>query len=153
MGFDGVGCTGVAPCLVQPEKRDHLGEGRIQARAKKLNFTMGSLARIKPPSEGRQYLYDARVSGLAFSISATGAASFYWVKKVSGRTERLRLGGFPELSVDTVRGLANKHNAAIAKGDNPADSKRKQRGEWTMGALFDVEKVRDRLERPETLQL
>ncbi len=106
--------------------------------AKKLNFTMGSLARIKPPSEGRQYLYDAKVSGLAFCISATGAASFYWVKKVSGRTERLRLGGFPELSVDTVRGLANKHNAAIAKGDNPADSKRKQRGEWTMGALFDL---------------
>ena len=104
--------------------------------AKKLNFTMGSLSRIKPPSEGRQYLYDAKTAGLAFCITAAGSASFYWLKKVSGRTERLRLGGFPELSVDTVRDLATKHNAAIANGVNPADSKRKQRGELTMGELF-----------------
>ncbi len=106
--------------------------------AKKINFTMGSLSRIKPPSEGRQYLYDAKTSGLAFCITAAGSASFYWLKKVSGRTERLRLGGFPELSVDTVRDLATKHNAAIANGVNPADSKRKQRGELTMGELFDL---------------
>ena len=106
--------------------------------AEKLNFTMGSLARTKPPSEGRQYLYDAKTAGLAFCITATGATSFYWLKKVSGRTERIRLGGFPELSVDTVRNLATKHNAAIANGVNPADSKRKQRGELTMGELFDL---------------
>ena len=106
--------------------------------AKKLNFTMAALSRIRPPSEGRLYLYDAKTSGLAFCITAAGSTTFYWVKKVARRTERLRLGGFPELSVDVVRDLATKHNAAIADGKNPADSKRKQRGELTMGALFDL---------------
>ena len=104
--------------------------------SEKLNFTMGALSRIKPPSEGRQYLYDVKTAGLAFCITATGATAFYWLKKVAGRTERIRLGGFPELTVETVRDLATKLNADVAGGLNPAESKRKRKGEQTLGELW-----------------
>lgn len=106
--------------------------------ANKIGFTMAALARIKPPADGRQYFYDLKTSGLAFCITATGFRAFYWLKKIAGRTERFRLGGFPAITVETARELAASHNADVAKGTNPADAKRKRRGELTMGELFDL---------------
>ena len=106
--------------------------------SRKMVFTMAALARLKPPPDGRLYVYDAKTPGLAFLITATGSTAFYWLKKVAGRTERFRLGGFPEITVDTARDLATKHNADVAGGLNPAESKRKQKGELTLGGLWQL---------------
>lgn len=103
---------------------------------KRFAFTMAGLTKLRPPRDKRLYVYDAKVAGLTMCITANDSRSFYWVKKVDGRAERIRLGGFPELSVDTARDLASKHNAAIAGGMNPAESKRKVKGELTLGELW-----------------
>lgn len=104
----------------------------------KINFTMAGLARLKPPATGRRWVYDTKAAGLGLLLTPTGSASFYVYKKVNGRPERIRIGGFPEINVDTARDEAVKIIADIAKGSNPADAKRKRRGELTLGELFNL---------------
>jgi integrase len=102
----------------------------------KINFTMAALKALKP-STARRWVYDAKVSGLVLMVTPAGSKSFYHYRKHNGRPERIRLGGFPELSVDTARELATEHNANYAKGINPAESRRMKRREHTMQELFD----------------
>jgi integrase len=104
----------------------------------KINFTMAALAKLDPPEAGRRTVYDTKSPGLCLMITAAGAKSFYVYKKVDGRPERIRIGGFPEITVDTARDEATKISADIASGVNPAESKRKRRGELTMGQLFEL---------------
>ncbi len=104
----------------------------------KINFTMAALGKLKPPTTGRRCVYDTKSPGLCLMLTPTGAASFYLYKKVNGQPERIRIGGFPEITVDVARDQAGKHLANIAQGVNPAESKRKQRGELTLGELFDL---------------
>ncbi len=102
----------------------------------KFTFTMAALTKLKPPAEGRQYVYDAKVAGLALCITANDSRSFYLYKKIDGRPERHHLGKFPEVTVEAARDHANKLLARIASGDNPAEAKRKHRGELTLGQLW-----------------
>ena len=104
----------------------------------KINFTMSALANLKPPESGRRWIYDTKSPGLGLLLTSTGAASFYLYKKINGRPERIRIGGFPEINVDTAREQCATLQADIIKGINPADTKRKRRGELTLGELFDL---------------
>ncbi len=104
----------------------------------KINFTMSALSRLKPLATGRRWVYDSKSPGLALLLTPAGAASFYVYKKVNGRPERIRIGGFPDVTVDTAREEASKIVADIARGVNPAETKRKQRGELTLNELFDL---------------
>lgn len=106
--------------------------------AEKITFTMARLAGIEAPASGRRWVYDTKSPGLGLLVTEKGAKSFYLYRKIRGRPERIRIGGFPEINVETARNQAVKLNAEIAKGENPADAKRKQRGELTLGQLFDL---------------
>lgn len=104
----------------------------------KINFTMAAIERLKPITGGRRWVYDDKTPGLTVLVTPTGSKAFYWLKKINGQTERFRLGGFPDLTVDTARTLATRHNADASKGVNPADLKRKDRGELTLGTLWEL---------------
>lgn len=105
---------------------------------KKFVFTMANLRDLKPPRNGRQYVYDAKVGGLALCVTSAGSKSFYFYRKINGRPERIRLGGFPDITVDAARDLTTQHNADVAGGRNPAEMKRVRKGELTLGELFDL---------------
>lgn len=104
----------------------------------KINLTMAAVDRLKPITGGRRWVYDDKTPGLSVLVTPTGAKAFYWLKKVNGQTERFRLGGFPDISVETARKLATNHNADASKGVNPADLKRKDRAELTLGNLWEL---------------
>lgn len=104
----------------------------------RLTLTMANVDKLKPLQAGRRWVYDLKVAGLAVCITATGAKAFYLYKKIDGRPERHHLGTFPALSVDAARDKATKLLARIASGDNPAEAKRKERGELTLGQLFEL---------------
>ncbi len=102
----------------------------------KLNFTKAAIERLPLPANGWQYHYDTKARGLAIGVSHTGAKSFVVYRKVSGRPERITLGRYPDLTIEQARGKAAEVNAAIAKGENPADKRRLARSEMTLGELF-----------------
>ncbi len=108
--------------------------------AKKPNriaFSKKKLEALKAPAEGRVYWYDERTPGLCLLITAAGARVFYWYKWVAGEPQRVRIGAFPEVSVDSARTRANKENGKVAEGGNPAEERREARGEITVARLFD----------------
>ncbi len=60
-------------------------------------------------------------------VTATGAKAFYLYKKVNGRPQRIRIGGYPEITIDQARTEAQVKAGEIAKGVNPMAVKREAR--------------------------
>jgi len=108
----------------------------------RINFTKQSLEKLTPPPKdgGQVYdtYYDLKTKGLVLLVSYGGSKTFYLYRKINGRPERIKLGGFPDLSVEMARNKAAQHNGQIASGRNPQDDKRSLRMEMTLEELFDI---------------
>ncbi len=104
---------------------------------KRINFTATSIAAVKPPKDSdRAFVYDVRTPGLALMITAAGARTFYRYQKVNGRPQRIKLGRFPDITVEQARKLAQRAAADISEGLDPQAEKRAARAEMKFGDLF-----------------
>lgn len=105
--------------------------------AQKLSFTKSSLESIPLPATGkRTWVYDLKTPSLALCITSSGSRSFYIYRRVEGKPEQIRLGGYPEMTIEQARRRAAEINGEIAKGTNPNEIKRGKRTEWTFAHLF-----------------
>jgi integrase len=105
--------------------------------ADRINFTKEALDKITcPPGQDRVWTYDLRTPGLAFLLTNKGARSFYLYRWHDGRPMRLRLGGYPELTIEIARKEAAKANGKLASGINPQAEKRRARTSMTLAELF-----------------
>lgn len=107
------------------------------------NDTIEALPAAEPGK--RIQARDTRMSRLYVRVTDTGYKSFYYVRKVAGRTEWLRLGAFPEMKVGVARSAAEREGAKFVGGENPAEERRKARAESgstpTLGGLWKVYKA------------
>ncbi len=110
--------------------------GASRKAAKRINFTVKSLAALAPPSAGRVYVYDTLIRGLAVCITAKNARTYYLYRWVDGRPERIKLGKVGEITVDQARSSAGKKLGQIAAGINPQREKVEKREDPTFGELF-----------------
>ena len=100
-------------------------------------FTKRELEALGTPAPKRRDFYrDAKVRGLQLAVFPTGRKMFILYRKVDGRPERIRIGLFPDLSIEQARGKAQALNGQIANGDNPADRRRKLNAESTLHEAF-----------------
>ncbi|MHC4698244.1 MAG: tyrosine-type recombinase/integrase [Planctomycetota bacterium] len=107
-------------------------------RSTKINFTKQALARIKPPTDqDRLYVYDKRLPGLAVCVTRTGSRTFYVYRRARGRPVRVRLGRFPEVTIEQARRQTSAVLAEIARGRDPQEEKRTLRRQCTLGELFE----------------
>ena len=105
---------------------------------KAVNFTKSLLDNLPIPSEGkRTYYKDTQVKGLSLAQQASGAKSFYLIKKIAGRSEKMFLGKYPDLSIENARKLATVKLGQIALGVNPQEEKRLIGAAMTFGVLFE----------------
>lgn len=107
--------------------------------SKKINFTKTALLLLKPPAPGqRLVVWDTRVQGLQCRITDKGIATFSLYRRLkNGRSVRITLGKLSDISVEQARDEATLLNAAIAKGEDPAQIRREKRKEMTFQELFD----------------
>jgi integrase len=107
----------------------------------KLEFTEEELDSLATPERGWQYHHDhggkRSIKGLALGVGSTGAKTFYLYRKIDGKPERIRLGVYPDLSIEKARDRAEKLNREIAEGANPAQTKREHRAEPTLGEAME----------------
>jgi len=118
------------------------------------NFTKRTLEAIKPPTERKREVYsDEKEKGLRLFVTQSGTKTFYLYRKVQGRPEQIRIGAFPDLSVEQARKKAAELNGLIAQGKNPQDAAREKRGEMTFGELFQevLERHLEPRRRPKTV--
>jgi integrase len=104
---------------------------------KKFNFTIKDINGLPTPDKGkREYYYDTKTQGLAICVTSTKKKTFFVYRKIDGRPERIKLERFPGMTIEQARGRANEINAAIAREENPAQIRRAQKEELTLGELF-----------------
>jgi integrase len=124
----------------------------------RLLFTRKALAAIEPPAERTTY-QDTETRGLILDVTVRGIKTFRIYRKVAGKPEKITLGRFnpdlpdsrefpqgfdllkalmsaSELNVRMARRLGEAVNVQLDSGLNPAETKRKARGELSLGQLF-----------------
>lgn len=108
----------------------------------RISFTKPKLAGIVSPKPmpGRQTVYDTyhddKEAGLVLLVTSGGSKTFYLSKKINGRPERIKLGKFPDLSVENARKAAAQQKGQIAGGKNPNQERKRLRGDMSLGGLF-----------------
>ena len=100
-------------------------------------FTVRRLRTLPAPTQGRVYHYDKSTSGLCLCVTASGTKTFYIYRRISGKPTRVRLGRFPDVSLEAARQAAVELAGEVAKGRDPAAERRAKREAPTLGELFD----------------
>ena len=118
-----------------------------------INFTKRTIEALPTPEKAekpkRDEYRDSKSRGLMLYVSPSGLKVFYLYRKINGRPERIRLGVFPDTTVEHARKQASRLNAAVYDGANPAEAKRMVRAEPTLGELYEA--YMDQYVRPERL--
>lgn len=91
-----------------------------------------------PETGKRLTIYDTQTPKLALRMTHTGVRAFYIVKRLGGAMVWLKLGTFPDMTVEQARNEAGKVLGEFAKGENPAAVKRAVRAELTFSQAFDA---------------
>lgn len=82
-------------------------------------------------------IYDSQIPHLAICVTPTGAKAFYRIGTVRGMPTRIKLGGFPQMTVPQARKTCSEMNVEILNGGDPAADRKAIRRESTFGSLFD----------------
>jgi integrase len=101
-------------------------------------FTKARLAALPAPAAGRVDYRDSVQPGLVLRVSASNVRTFcayVWVPAERKR-ERITIGRFPAVAVDTARARVAALTGDIARGGNPAEDKRRYLAQGTLGEAF-----------------
>jgi integrase len=84
----------------------------------RISFTKTALDALEG-KPARYFVYDTKVPGLALQITPAGTKTFYLYRWLDGKPQRIRLGGYPDMSPELARKQASALNGDIAQGINP----------------------------------
>ena len=102
-----------------------------------LEFKKNAIKAIQnPPAGKRETWYDSTVPKLALRVTASGTKTFYVVKRSGREMVWLKLGAFPDMTVEQARNAALTALAAFANHENPAEVRRASKVEPTFAELF-----------------
>lgn len=103
----------------------------------KLRFSKTALMAVALPDAGKRIaVYDTDTPKLAMRITAAGSRTFYVVKRAGASMAWVKLGTFPEMTVEQARGEAQKILGEFASGANPAAARRAIRQEPTFTEML-----------------
>ena len=94
------------------------------------------LALPLPASGKRATYYDTKIPKLALRVTANGTKTFYVVKRAGSEMVWLKLGIFPDMTVENASKEAERILGSFAYGQNPAEVRRAKKMEPTFGDFF-----------------
>ncbi|AVR87518.1 Mobile element protein [Thauera aromatica K172] len=89
-----------------------------------------------PESGKRLTIYDTETPKLALRVTATGTKTFYVVKRAGASVAWVKLGIFPDMTVEQARKAAAQALGEFASGANPAAARRAFKAELTLTEFF-----------------
>ena len=130
-----------------------------------LKFSKTTLQALElPEARKRLTIYDTETPKLALRATAAGTKTFYVVKRAGASMAWVKLGTFPEMTVEQARKAAALALGEFASGANPAAARRAFKAEPTLSEFFteygtrhgekkrawaaDVQRFRDYLQKP-----
>ena len=104
----------------------------------RINFTKTAIQDLRPISQkDRFFVYDEKVRGLCIQVTRTETKTFYAYRKVNGTPKRVKLGRFPETTVEQARKSALKALSEMAQGIDPIAAKKAAKtADITLGEVF-----------------
>ncbi len=103
----------------------------------KINFTKNAILNLSLPNEGKiGYYYDKQVNGLGIMVFASSTRTFFLYKRVMGRPDKIKLGRFPQMTVEQARRAAYQIIGEIDKGGDPKAEKQTKYKETRLAVLF-----------------
>jgi integrase len=104
-------------------------------KIKLTNTAVGALS----PGEQQYRVWDLSLRGFGVLVSPGGAKAYFLQRKFKGRTIRVTLGRFGDMTADQARRKAEAHVAKIADGIDPvAEAKREKARALTLSDAFDM---------------
>nr|MBL8455435.1 tyrosine-type recombinase/integrase [Zoogloeaceae bacterium] len=130
-----------------------------------VKFSKTSLLALPLPEQGKRLtIYDTETPKLALRATHAGNKTFYVVKRAGSSMSWVKLGTFPEMTVEQARKAAALALGEFANGANPAKAKRAFKAEPTLSEFFteygtrhgakklawaaDLQRFRDYLQKP-----
>jgi hypothetical protein len=101
-----------------------------------INFTKAIIDKLPIPEKGWTYYRDDKTPSLNIGVGSTGIKTFFLYKRINNKPERIKIGRYPETTIEQARNKAMELHGQIAKGKNPAELKRGKRDEMTLQELF-----------------
>lgn len=105
-------------------------------KSEKFVFRKDTLESLTP-SEKRYDVKDAKSPGLRLLVYPAGSKTFVLYKRVAGKPRRIKLGCFPDMTIEQARKAASEYRGVIATGKDPESEKRMLRHELTFNQLYD----------------
>lgn len=105
--------------------------------ANRIRFKKDVLESLPTPEKGRATYYDEQIQKLAIRVTAAGTKTFYVIRRDGDSMEWLRLGTFPDMTVEIARKEAEKSLGEFARGASPVKAKRVEKQRQTLGQAFD----------------
>jgi len=103
-----------------------------------IRFTKTTLSNLALPAVGKRDSYfDTEVPKLALRVTHAGAKTFYVVRRTGVQVVWLKIGVFPDMTVEQARKAAMNVLSEFAKGGNPAAVKRAVKAEPTFSEAFE----------------
>ena len=101
-------------------------------------FTKALLDGLRADPGQRLVVHDSKVAGLQLRVTARGVKTFSLFRRMkSGKPERVTLGRYPTMTIETARKRAATINNVIEGGANPAEAKRALKAQKTFAVLFE----------------
>lgn len=105
----------------------------------RFKFGKEALKAMAPPPVGKRLtVYDTVVPKLALRMTGAGTQTFYVVKRNGSSIAWVKIGTFPDVTVEQARKEAEKALGEFASGSDPAAARRAIRGEPTFSEAFDL---------------
>jgi len=111
---------------------------QAEGQKNRLAFSKKRLEALPVPAAGRSMYHDTATPGLTLRVSAAGSKVFYLYRWADGKPVKVKLGGFPDLTVEQARGLARTKTGKQAAGDDLAAERRKARQQPTLKEAFET---------------
>ncbi len=105
----------------------------------RLRLSKSRISTLPNPESGRATYYDETVQKLALRITPAGTCPFYVLKRAGAEMVWLKLGTFPEMTVERAREEAEKALGDFTPDSNPAQIRRARRQELNVSDFFDQE--------------
>src|SRR4051812_24533832 len=106
--------------------------------SRRIHFTVRGVTAIEPPRRPQQLDYfDANLPGFGVRVSYNGRKSWIVLYRCNGIKRRLTLGRADVLPLAEARDLARDALKAAARGEDPAQGKKKDRAAPTFKELVD----------------
>jgi integrase len=105
-----------------------------------INFTKRALDTLPLPEPGKRLeVYDNKIRGLLIRVTSNGTKSFTVYRRVNGKPQRVKLGRYPDMSIEQARRRAQKMLSLMADGIDPVARGRADKvSQITLGQVFEA---------------